>query len=483
LVNKIDNFEAKSKRYVRRLIWLYFWLLLFEGALRKWVLPDLSNPLLLVRDPVLVAIYLLAIPAKVFPRNGWTLALIVIGFLSLTATVAQLWMYLPPERIGLIAGYGFRCNFFHLPLIFVMAKVLQPADVKRFGWWTLALVVPMTALLVVQFQAAPDAFVNRTAGGEGEMMMSALGKVRTAGTFSFVTGIIAYFALATGFLVWAVLRRTVYKNWLLALAGSALVIGIAVSGSRSVVGACTVVVASLVVVLFLRPDAVNRFGQTLVVVVVLGFIVSRTPIFKEGFSVLSTRFTEAAEATEESIALGLVTRVLGDFGEAFYILGTGKAPFLGYGLGIGTNVGARLLGHSGFLLTEGEWARIFLEMGPVLGVIYAGLRFALVVWIGILCLRSVKLGNVLPLLLFSSSFMPMLSGQFGQPTILGFAVFTTGLALAAKNEEQLLTPAELQTARPRAVEVKNVVRGRSAYAARLHTSKSGTGPSNGSVDR
>src|ERR1700682_749757 len=108
-MNSIDSSEERAKRQIRRLIWLYFWLLLIEGALRKWALPDLSNPLLLVRDPVVIAIYLLAIPARVFPRNGWTLALVVIGFLSLIATVAQLWMYLPPMLIGLIAGYGFRC--------------------------------------------------------------------------------------------------------------------------------------------------------------------------------------------------------------------------------------------------------------------------------------------------------------------------------------------------------------------------------------
>lgn len=477
LVNKIDNSEERILRYVRRLIWLYFWLLIIEGALRKWVLPGLSNPLLLIRDPVLIAIYLLAIPAKVFPRNGWTWILLVIGFLSLATSFVQLWPYLPPKMIAIVAGYGFRSNFVHLPLIFVMAKVLRPEDVKRFGWWTLLLLVPMALLMVVQFRAAPDAFVNRTAGGEGEMMMSAMGKVRTAGTFSFVTGVIAYFALATAFLVWAVLRRTVYHNWLLAAAGFALIIGVAVSGSRSVVGACVVVVASLVVVLILRPDSVNRFGQTLVLVVVLGLIVSRTPVFKEGLSVLTTRFAEAAEATEQSIARGMVMRVYGGFEEAFFILA--KAPFLGYGLGIGTNAGAKFLtGHSGFLLTEGEWSRIFLETGPVLGVAYVAWRCALVGWIGLLCLRSVRLGNVLPLLLFSSGFLPMLSGQFGQPTILGFAVFATGLTLAARNEETLLTSADLK--KPARAEP---IRTRSAFAGRLHDVNSRSSPTNGSVDR
>lgn len=476
-MNKIDNSEERAQRIVRHLIWLYFWLLLLEGALRKWVLPGLSNPLLLVRDPVLIGIYFFAIPARVFPRNGWTWALLVIGLLSILDTFVQLWLFLPPKTIALVSGYGFRCNFFHLPLIFVMAKVLRPEDVKRFGWWTLVLIVPMALLMVVQFRAAPDAFVNRTAGGEGEMMMSVMGKVRTAATFSFVTGVVAYFALATGFLLWALLRRTVYSNWLLAAAGSALVIGIVVSGSRSVVGACFVVVASLVVVLVLRPDSVNRLGQTLILVVVLGLVVTRTPIFKEGLSVITTRFTEVAEESEQSIVKGLVMRVVGDYEEAFYVLT--KAPFLGYGLGIGTNAGAKFLtGRSGFLLTEGEWSRLFLEMGPVLGLAYVALRCGLVVWIGLLCLRSVRLGNVLPLLLFASAFLPMLSGQFGQPTILGFSVFAAGLTLAARNEEKLLTSADLKGS-PRAA----VIPSRSAFAGQLHDVNSRTSQTNGSVDR
>lgn len=40
------------RKSLRKLLWLYFWLLIFEGALRKWILPGLSSPLLLVRDPV-----------------------------------------------------------------------------------------------------------------------------------------------------------------------------------------------------------------------------------------------------------------------------------------------------------------------------------------------------------------------------------------------------------------------------------------------
>ena len=479
-MNSIDSSEEKAKRHIRRLIWLYFWLLLIEGALRKWVLPDYSNPLLLVRDPVVIAIYLWAIPARVFPRNGWTIALVVIGFLSLLATFVQLWPYLSPKMIALVGGYGFRSNFFHLPLIFVMASVLRPEDVKRFGWWTLLILVPMSMLMAAQFGAAPDAFLNRTPGGEGETMMAALGKVRTAGTFSFVVGVAAYLSLATGYLVWGLLKPGLYKSWLLTVAGIALVVGIAVSGSRLTVGACAVVVASLVLVVILSRDAVNRFGHALIVILILGFVVSRLPVFHEGVNVLSARFTEVAAASEQSVARGLIARVFASFEDAFFVYG--KAPFLGYGLGIGTNAGAKFLtGHSGFLLTEGEWSRIFLESGPVLGLAYVAWRFALVGRIGWLCMRSVRLGNLLPILLFSSSFLPMISGQFGQPTILGFAVFTTGLALAALNMKEV--QAKPGASPPTRAKVAIPMRGRSAYAERLHGSEAGPPQSNGAADR
>jgi len=474
-----DSSEEKAKRHLRRLIWLYFWLLLAEGALRKWVFPELSNPLLVIRDPVALAIYFFAIRARVFPRNGWFSILVGIGVLTTMAMLIQDWEYLPHLKLFAVAGYGIHANFFHLPLIFIMARVLDFRDVRKFGWWTLVILIPMTLLLVAQFRASPDAFVNRTAGGEGEMMMAALGKVRTAGPFSFVTGVVSYFALATAYLVWAVLRAQTFKNWLLALAGGALVIGIVVSGSRSVVGACAVVVASLSLVVILRPDVVNRFGRILIAVAVLGLIVSQTGIFRQGFKVLSTRFSEVAEATDQSVATDVISRFFSGFEEGFRSFS--RAPLFGYGIGIGTNAGAKFLtGHNVFLLSEGEWSRIFFESGPVLGLAYVIWRCALAGWLGWLSVKAVRRGNLLPLLLFSSTVLPLISGQFGQPTILGFTVFVTGLAFAAAkpeiseldNSDRLISPPP----------VRKVIRGRSAYAEKLHGTPTDD-HTNGFVDR
>ncbi|HEY4281611.1 MAG TPA: hypothetical protein VGM62_01000, partial [Chthoniobacterales bacterium] len=428
---------------------------------------------------VALVIYALSFRARVFPKNAWVVSLIIMGLLTTAATFFQLWDFVDPKMISAVVVYGIHSNFFHLPLIFIMARVLTFEDVKKFGQWTLLLLIPMTLLMIAQFRAAPDAFVNKTAGGEGQMLMSAMGKVRTAGPFSFITGVVAYFSLATGYIVWAVLKPGMYKTWLLAGASCALIIGAAVSGSRSLIGACAVVVASLLLVVFLRPDVINRFGKVLLAVVVLGFVVSQIPIFREGTKVMFTRFSEVAEATEQSIPKDLVSRVLSPFEEGVFALGV--APLLGYGLGVGTNAGAKLLfGQSFFLLMEGEWPRVILENGPILGVAYLLWRLGFVVRVGWLAVKSVKIGNLLPLLLFGSSFLPMISGQFGQPTTLGFAVFVTGLAVAA-TQEDISVPVEPQPPDDGKRIPMKPIRGRSIYAERLH----GSGPSpkqpNGSV--
>ena len=475
-----DPAENPTIRNIRRLIWIYFWLLLFEGALRKWVLPQLTNPLLIIRDPVVLMIYVLAIRARVFPRNAWIFSLAIIAFLSLAVSFIALWPYLPPSRIILVSGFGFRANFLHLPLIFLLPRVFGADDVKKIGWWSLVLVLPMSLLMVAQFYSAADSLLNRTASGEGEMLMAALGKVRTAGTFSFVVGVVAYFALATGFLVWGALRRDVYRTWIRFVAGIALLVGIAVSGSRSVVGACAVVVCSLIPVLLLRPSAVNRFGQALLLAVVIGYVATRTSVFKEGLNVLTTRFSDVAESEQQSIAMGLISRVFDGFSESVQALP--NAPGLGYGLGVGTNAGAKIVtGQTTFLLAEGEWARLIWESGPVLGLAFVLWRCSAVVYITLLCFQSVRRGNLLPLLLFSSSGLPLMNGQFGPPTILGFAVFTTGLALAARNMDD-----ESESTNDRVKEGHATVRivgRRSAYADRLHGVAAPHDQRNGSVDR
>ena len=76
---------------LKKLFWLYFMLLFFEGALRKWVMPQLSAPLLLVRDPVALLIIWEAYRTHKWPRQ-WSAvcgilaaALIALCFIQMIA--------------------------------------------------------------------------------------------------------------------------------------------------------------------------------------------------------------------------------------------------------------------------------------------------------------------------------------------------------------------------------------------------------------
>jgi hypothetical protein len=448
---------------IKWLIWLYFFLLIFEGVFRKWLLPQFSDVLLVIRDPVVIAIYFAALGAKVFPRNGYLLWLGIIGVLSWLVALVVLQPYLGLKPLILVTGFGFRSNFLHLPLIFVIGRVLDREDVRRFGWWVLIGLIPMCLLLAVQFNSAPDSFINRTAGlGESQQITAGGGKIRPPGTFSFVSGVIFYAALSAAYLLYGALTRGLYKNWLLISAGFALVVTIGVSGSRSVLLSVMVVLASVIAIIIVRPGAVNQFVRNLLIVVVLLFIAVRLPVFKEGVQVLSDRFTAVAEAEETSIAGGLLSRTFSGFTEGFLLLP--RAPIGGYGLGIGTNGGAKFLtGRAMFLLTEGEWGRVILESGPILGLAYLAWRTILTFNLGLISLRQLKRGEILPIMLYCAGFISLLNGQFGQPTNLGFATFVCGLCLAAANSEAATETGAL----PPPLPPKRMAR-RSRYAERMH---------------
>jgi hypothetical protein len=275
-----------------------------------------------------------------------------------------------------------------------------------------------------------------------------------------------------------VLGRVKYPFWFLVASGLSLLVSMAVSGSRAAVLAVGLVVATLSIVLVLRPDALNKFGRNLLLVLLIGWAISYLPIFREGIEVLTQRFTEEGEVRDSSIAGGLLSRTFSGFTEPFAALD--RIPFVGYGLGVGTNGAARfLVGRATFLLAENEWTRILLESGPVLGLGFLLWRTILACRIGYLAMRAVIQGHILPLFLWGTGVFPLLSGSFGQPTSLGFAVVLNGLCLAALNlgetdqsdDEDAGAVAPLRLPK------------RSAYAERLHGSNRGNGLTNDSSGR
>ena len=413
--------DETAAREVRDLIWLYFWLLIFEGAIRKWVLPQLAGPLLLVRDPVLIWAYYRAMKAGLFPSNGYIYTVFLLVVASAGASVGA-----EHGTIG-VTLYGLRSDFLHLPLIFLMPRVFSMKDVEKMGYWILALSLPMALLMMAQFKSPADGVLNRGNSGDFLQIASAHGKIRPPGTFSFISGPMAYYPMVAAFLTFGFVERKAYRGWLMLAASVGLLAAAAVSGSRSFIVSIAIVEGALAIACLLRPDFIPGALKLVAIVALIAGALGSTSLYKEGLETLFSRFDQAQQA--EEAGGGMVGRSMGlfDVTNLYY-----DTPFFGYGIGLGTNVGAMLTsGKRQFVLAENEWQRVILESGFLLGACFLLLRIALFLHLAGLCFRSLGEGRLLPLLLLSACGAQIVLGQFGQPTSLGFTVFIGGLCLAA----------------------------------------------------
>jgi hypothetical protein len=422
-----DEETTRSLRPLRRLIGLYIFLWIFEGALRKWILPQLSNPLLVVRDPVLLLIYAIALSKGLFPRNGLVTATLVIGFFSVLASFTA-------EVVNFkIIAFGFRADFLHLPLVFLMPKVVGLSQIRVYAKWFCLIAIPMAILVLVQFTSPPSAKVNVGAGGgESGQIESALGKIRPPGTFSYNNGLTGFSAMVAAFILAQVLQRNLMDQKIFRLAAPALVVMVAMSGSRTSLGIFALVVAALIFICFLRPDYFQR-SKALLGWAILIFIAFLTlDVFKDVAGVFGERFN----ASGQGVAKGFIGRFLGQFLSPFDALAA--APTLGIGLGMGTNAAAGMLyGERLFLVAEGELQRVIYETGPVLGFAFIFLRLGIVVHLFRQSLHSLRsTGNALPLLMFAGCFNEFIQGQFGQPTSLGYAIVGGSLCLASTRDAE-----------------------------------------------
>lgn len=420
--------ERQQVTVLRRMIWLYFFLLIAEGALRKWTIPSLSAPLLIVRDPLVLLIYVQALRCRRFPISGP-----MVTYFLLVSSFILLALFQMIAGIGggpVVAAYGLRTNFLHLPLIFVIPQVFSYADVTKLGGWILRLSVPMAALMFWQFMSPPDSWINAatTAAGDGQQLSFALGKIRPAGTFSFVSGPAHFFVLTTAFLIFGLAQKSgPYSKWLLGAALLSDIIVQPVSGSRTLVLGCALVV--LAAVIFASLGRGRTYRILAVAAVICGALAAlfMTGFFREAVSVFMVRWDNASggSATES-----LTGRILAGFLEPFSLME--KVRVFGEGIGLGTNAGAAIAtGAAQFLLAEGEWSRVIMEAGPLLGFSFLAYRIWLAGAIGLRAVAAAGRQNLLPWLLAWDACLSLVNEQISQPTNLGFMVLVSGLCLAA----------------------------------------------------
>jgi hypothetical protein len=408
---------------LRRMIWLYFALLIAEGALRKWIFPSLTAPLLVIRDPLVLLIYVQAVRCRRFPISGPMVAyfLLLISFILL----ALIQMIAGIGGGPLVAVYGLRTNFLHLPLIFVIPRVFSYADVVKLGRWTLMLSVPMAGLMIWQFLSPPDSWINAATVADSQQISFVLGKIRAAGTFSFATGAAHFFVLTTAFLIYGMAQPSArYSRWLLGAALLSVLVVQPTSGSRTLVLGCALVAVGAVVFAFLNRGRGHRIFAVAALIFATLAALSLTSFFREAVTAFMIRWNDVS-STENS-----TVRILGWFLDPFAL--SPEAGLLGKGVGLGTNAASILLtGTPQFLLAENEWARVVLEAGPLLGFSFLAYRVWVAGGMAVRAAGAAKQQHLLAWLLAWDACRSLINEQMSPPTQLGFMVLVSGLCLAA----------------------------------------------------
>lgn len=420
-----SNKNRDNLRWLKRWIWLYFWLLIFEGALRKWAFTSLSGPLILVRDPVALIIYIEAYRChKLSMKTIRPIAFLTVVLVALAG--AQILMGVATPAIAL---FGLHSYVLHLPLIFIMAETLGEEDLRKFGRWLLLLSIPMMFLVLAQFRAQGNSWLNAGAGEGSGQILSAGNHVRPAGTFSYGIGMQGFIMLVAAYLLDALSRKSTYPRWLIYSALFATVATIPLLSSRTVLFTMVILAAFTV---FAGMSQASRTGGVLKVVAVVllaGLVAIQFPFFNDAVDTFSTRWQQAEHA-EGDVQGVLGVRMLGPIEAAFD--SAASTPLLGSGMGNGSNYAAVSTGRTGtFLLGESEWERVMLEMGPICGLLFMGSRVAFVIYLVLQAKRALRRNQALAWLLVPTAAPLLLMGIMEQTTYLGFMVFGSGLCLAA----------------------------------------------------
>lgn len=379
----------------RKLIYLYLIYVVIEGALRKWVLPEYSNALFVLKDLILAAAFLMLVISEDFKNKN---------FLTPNeTTIWRSWVILfcalaVISGISISTAAGLRYYVAALPLAIVLPHLLT-------GWNDIRLVIRISLYVsmaicmlgVIQYSNPLDSEFNRYAWATTAGDVSSFGvadddrqlgieidRPRITGTFSYISTYAVY--LQFMFLVaWAaVVTSRSHRERILALICLLLLfVNIAMTGTR---GALLIsVILSIPFMALLAKQGPGLIFQIGIAAAVATTAVGGLYAFSDPFNLVLLRDEGTGDAEE---------RILGTLLSPINTLGAAK--FLGNGIG-STFAGLEEIGvatsvDSGF--DEVNMDRIGLESG-ILGYLFmvtVKLLYLIKTWTLVVQARSREIG-------------------------------------------------------------------------------------------
>ena len=368
-----------SIRYWKRAVQLAMVLLIFEGAIRKWILPGAQELVYFAKDGVLVAAYIgyfsRTPSGRDQPTNRQAFLVALLVLTTLLGAVEIFNPNLPTVWLGLL---GFKSYFLYIPLLWVLPEAFdRREELWRFLCSFALIGLPLGLLALLQFASPASSPLNTYARETSSASVATFGtssRVRVTATFSYITGYVS-FLYANALILLGLLSTIQWriKSYLLLYAALTLtVVGMLVSGSRAPV-LMFAVTFPMFWWLAVAKDRQNfeATSRVLGIVVVLGLIVTYG-----ASDAVSAFYGRAAASTD------VASRITSPFTQPFEVLAQAGA----FGVGIGATHqaatalvdGAEPTSWLGGVILEGETGRVMLEVGLIGFVLVYSIRIYMI---------------------------------------------------------------------------------------------------------
>jgi len=425
---------------------LFLLLLIYDGALRKWMFPGAEKIIFIAKDALLFGLIVFAMINRQRLANSMlhpaarilfglyaSWVLLDVGNFSLPNILVGIW--------GVKAHLLYAGLIFLVPLAFSNLSHLFRVLVKIYPW----LVIPVCALAFVQLAAPAESFINQQVRG-GMDMISYFGEsslVRVTGTFSYITGMAA-FVQATSLLGMGLFLGGARSRMFLVGLGFVLA-ALPATGSRGVIA---VVISSVVIMLFSawlsRLISMRMTARVIAVIAILGVISLQAQ--DEAWLALQQRAVTVADT------FGDTGRIFTAFTNAFSFFDV--AGIFGFGSGA-TNYGAFALAKDvvpfSWLPTgiyfEEESGRLVLELGMLGWFFSQAMRIVFFLWAAKLAFKglthTVRVVGVLALPVMALG-MYQGNGIFAPPIGAAYYWFCVALLAMAQYEHRQILAEHLQ---------------------------------------
>ena len=371
----------------KRSIKTVFLLLVFEGVLRKWILPQASDLIYFLKDIVLLGAYtqyyfLSSKERKITIKND---------FLKLLICLVAAWCifqaFNPSLRSPIVGFFGLRGYLFYIPLMWMIPNLFSSEqELFRFLRSHIVLVIPVGLLGIFQF-FLPGSFLNVYAGGEDIVAgFSGMNYVRITGTFSYISGYTTFLTICFALLI-PIFIQEKSRKWQIILAFvMALIIGNSfMTGSRkAIIFEIIFTIGYFALLLWQQPSLITSYVKRFFMPIIVSFTII-TFAMRPAFNAFVHRATSSDNIEGRVVNLFSVTKYL-----QFKLID-------GYGTGAthqAVNSLRNLLhlpyGENIPIGFESEIGRIVLELGPIGFFCWYALRISLMVAVGLVFLRLRK---------------------------------------------------------------------------------------------